>query len=288
MNTRNLDLPDPPVAADVDLRSMRYMSIDMVRLFGSRFHAVANDSEWRAGMTLWLKSFHQRPAGSLPADDVELCRLAEFGRDIDGWHKVKGMAMHGWFLCNDNRYYHNTVASHVNEIATRQRSFAERARKATAARWGKNKVNNEPSTPDMFVDSVVSDVGPEKIVGDASDAVSDEVSPASDKRSRPASRPDGVSEGVWRDFLALRKAKRAPLTETALQLIRNEANKAGIPLDEVLGICCARGWQSFKAEWDWQGQAGKAVAAGQPREMRPRVIEPDFSKMNYGHGVQPL
>ena len=32
-------------------------------------------------MTLWLKAQDQVPAGSLPGDDVELCRLAELGRD---------------------------------------------------------------------------------------------------------------------------------------------------------------------------------------------------------------
>ena len=39
------------------------------RLFGSSFHARASDAEWRAGVTLWLKSFHQVPAGSALAVD---------------------------------------------------------------------------------------------------------------------------------------------------------------------------------------------------------------------------
>jgi hypothetical protein len=61
--------------------------------------------------------------------------------------------------------------------------------------------------------------------------------------------PSGVSETVWRDFLEVRKAKRAPMTEIALAAIKREAQLAGWPLEDVLKECCARGWQGFKAEW---------------------------------------
>jgi transposase-like protein len=58
-----------------------------------------------------------------------------------------------------------------------------------------------------------------------------------------------VSEQVWNDFIALRKAKRAPLSATALSVIAKEAEKAAMHIEEVLTECVTRGWQSFKAEW---------------------------------------
>ena len=61
--------------------------------------------------------------------------------------------------------------------------------------------------------------------------------------------PDGVSISVWQDFQKLRKTKKAPLTETSLAGIKREAEKAGWSLDAALQECCARGWQSFKADW---------------------------------------
>ena len=64
-----------------------------------------------------------------------------------------------------------------------------------------------------------------------------------------ALRPADVPEGVWADFIALRKAKGAPLTETALKLITKDAEKAGYALAAALEICCARGWQAFRADW---------------------------------------
>lgn len=61
--------------------------------------------------------------------------------------------------------------------------------------------------------------------------------------------PDGVTPTTWADFQALRKSKKAPITETALKGIIREAGKAGISLDTALAVCCERGWQGFNAEW---------------------------------------
>ena len=62
-------------------------------------------------------------------------------------------------------------------------------------------------------------------------------------------RPDDIDEKIWKDFLALRKAKSAPLTETALEGIRAQAKKADLSINQALQICCARGWQGFEAKW---------------------------------------
>jgi hypothetical protein len=61
--------------------------------------------------------------------------------------------------------------------------------------------------------------------------------------------PDGVSPLVFEDFKKLRKSLKAPLTQTALTGIANEAKKANISLESALEMCCARGWRGFKAEW---------------------------------------
>ncbi len=62
-------------------------------------------------------------------------------------------------------------------------------------------------------------------------------------------RPDDVPAQVWSDFLQIRKAKRSPLTATALAAISREASKAGLGLSDALEACCERGWTSFRAEW---------------------------------------
>lgn len=62
-------------------------------------------------------------------------------------------------------------------------------------------------------------------------------------------RPDDVSENIWEDHLRNRRAKKQPLTETALNGMRKEAAKMGMTLEQALTEACTRGWGSFKAEW---------------------------------------
>mgnify|MGYP003341224093 CR=1 FL=1 len=61
--------------------------------------------------------------------------------------------------------------------------------------------------------------------------------------------PEGVSESLFKDFLEVRKAKKAKWTETALKGLQREATKANMTLEQVMQICCERGWAGFKAEW---------------------------------------
>jgi Helix-turn-helix domain len=61
--------------------------------------------------------------------------------------------------------------------------------------------------------------------------------------------PAGVEKQVWDDFAAFRKAKRAPLSQTALDGIIREAGKIGWTLNDALSECVTRGWQGFKADW---------------------------------------
>jgi hypothetical protein len=70
-----------------------------------------------------------------------------------------------------------------------------------------------------------------------------------DKKVNTTPPPDGVDITVWQDFLKLRKAKRAPMTDTALDGIRKEADKAGLSLGDALAMCCKRGWQGFESDW---------------------------------------
>lgn len=75
------------------------------------------------------------------------------------------------------------------------------------------------------------------------------IEPKGNHQKVALAQPDGVPDQVWADFLSLRKAKKAPLTSTALEGIAREAAKAGRTLGDVLALCCTRGWQGFRADW---------------------------------------
>ena len=69
------------------------------------------------------------------------------------------------------------------------------------------------------------------------------------KRTTSVATPIGVSDSVWQEFKSLRKAKKAPISQRAVDAISNEAQKIGWSLEKALEECVVRGWQAFKADW---------------------------------------
>ncbi len=76
----------------------------------------------------------------------------------------------------------------------------------------------------------------------------------------------GIDEKIAHDFVTLRKAKKAPITETAIAGIKREAQKAGYSLQQALQTCCERGWIGFKAEW----VTGKPVEDAKTRNLEAK------------------
>jgi len=58
-----------------------------------------------------------------------------------------------------------------------------------------------------------------------------------------------IDEVLVRDFLEVRKSKKAPLTQTALTAIVNECQKHNFNLSDALRVCCEKNWIGFKYEW---------------------------------------
>ena len=70
--------------------------------------------------------------------------------------------------------------------------------------------------------------------------------------------------------MTLRKAKKAPITQTAMNGIRVQAQKAGLTFDAALRICCERGWTGFKAEWLADKSAKRPESSPQIETFRER------------------
>ena len=61
--------------------------------------------------------------------------------------------------------------------------------------------------------------------------------------------PQGVSVEVWESFVAQRKLSKATVTQTVINSIQREADKAGFTLEQAFAETVARGWRGFKADW---------------------------------------
>ncbi|EMT2690012.1 replication protein [Neisseria gonorrhoeae] len=59
----------------------------------------------------------------------------------------------------------------------------------------------------------------------------------------------GITGQAAADFLQVRKAKRQPLTETAMRLIAADAEKCGMTALQAAEYAIASGWGSFRADW---------------------------------------
>jgi len=98
--------------------------------------------------------------------------------------------------------------------------------------------------------------------------------------------PVGVSDSVFKDYLAVRKAKKSPWTPTALEGLQREAKKAGKSLEEVMRICCEKNWVGFNPEWlktevktqdkptiQWHQTLGGVMAKGKELGIEPKTGE---------------
>jgi len=62
-------------------------------------------------------------------------------------------------------------------------------------------------------------------------------------------KPFDVSDLVWNDWVVMRGAKKASISETVLSNIEKQASIAGWTTEQALAECVVRNWTGFKAEW---------------------------------------
>lgn len=129
-------LPEPFVSPDVDLNGYEFMPLYGERLRTSDHNSGCSDAEFRASINIWWSAWLQVPAASLPADDTTLCRLADLGRDLKAWKKVKAMAMRNFVLCSDGRYYHTVLAPIAMNAWTQRVKASQKGKNGAAKRWG--------------------------------------------------------------------------------------------------------------------------------------------------------
>lgn len=75
-----------------------------------------------------------------------------------------------------------------------------------------------------------------------------------DKRPLNSAVSDALADGVdsthLNDWI---KARKSPLTATAWEGLKTEAEKAGITPAEAVRICAVKGWRGFDSTWNWRG-----------------------------------
>jgi uncharacterized protein YdaU (DUF1376 family) len=192
--------------------------------------------------------------GAPPNNDAVLAQITKLSPDA--WRNARTM-LEGFFQVSDEHWMQSRVESEMQKANHNKQTNSKRGKAGADARWGKK---DAPS-----------------IVGampKQSSADSTSPSPSSSKNTKnTVTPPAGVADSVWQDWLIHRKAKRAAVTQSALDGIAKEAGKAGITLQAALEMCCMRGWTGFKAEWLKDKDAGQKSFAEKEYEFKRKRWE---------------
>ena len=79
----------------------------------------------------------------------------------------------------------------------------------------------------------------------------------SSKRLPSIQKPEGVEDEDWQAYLRLRKQKRLPLTQRALNAMLDEAEKVSMTPQQMIVCCLEHSWASFRADWYEKEQSEK-------------------------------
>lgn len=206
---------------------------------------------------------HYWKSGPIPDDDARLAIISRLG---DAWSNASS-TIRAFFKQRDGMLVHDRIEKEKTEACSNNDKNQARAKAAADKRWGKNApstassipqavLNECPSpspSPSSIEDKNISAAAPETAVErragnlEAIEAELDKHVPKFDGKA--CLLAEGVDQQLVADFLQLRKTKKAPVSQSALDGIKREAAKAGMTMAAALAMCCERGWQGFNAEW---------------------------------------
>ncbi len=182
----------------------------------------------------------------------------------------------GWFhsRCDEEiqKYHANRQAKSAAGKASAARRAQKTAKKPnTSASDVEHQFNSEPTHVEQPLNECATNQEP--ITNNQEPEEKNNTAPA--KRVRSYSVAElvafGVDDQVAEEFLAIRKRKRAPLTQLALDGIRREADRVGWTLNQAMRKCVERGWVGFEAGWITR-DAG-TTPAGKPTMNRQEALE---------------
>ena len=200
----------------------------------------------------------------LPADEDLLMRTHSV-RTAEEMQALKNV-LQDFFVLQEDGWHHRGCEKIIA-------SYREKSAKASAsakARWDKD-ANALPTQSERYANHK---------------PITNNHKPITNKKNiGGAEAPSDVQEAVWKDFVAMRKAKRSPVTERVIDGIRHEAEKAGWDLNRAISECVVRGWQSFKADWVRDKQPFHAVNKQEAIEARNRAVVERMIERDRANGI---
>lgn len=267
----------PPYSASTKAGGFRF-ELDCERITQSDTWALADVHQRPLLLMLWFIAWQQVPCGSLPGEDTLIA--ARLGLDLDAFRQDKAILLRGWRSADDGRLYHPVVTELVLEMtgrkgreAQRKAAYRQRQREAGLSHGTPAGQTQEWRGTDM--EATRESGGSDDTTTTTTTTTNESVPDGTDSHlvqprgSRSLGVRDLVAEGVERqhaeDWLNARRAKRMPLTTTALDGVRREATKAGMTLPQAIERAAGEGWAGFKESWLHGDGRGGGVPELPPR-----------------------
>jgi uncharacterized protein YdaU (DUF1376 family) len=159
----------------------------------------------------------------------------------DNQEVLEGLLGMFFVLDEQNKCWHHTRCDKELQHYKQQLTTASKAGKASAL---KRAMNKNPTSVEQALDERSTEVQPTN----NQEPITINHKPKRESATSVACPPD-VSQQIWNDWVALRKSKKAPITQTVLNGAIAEAKILGWPLEKFLAEWCSRGSQGLKAEW---------------------------------------
>ena len=193
----------------------------------------------------------------LPLDINYICRkiIARTNEEVTGVVQV----LNEFFTKTPTGYYQDRCEEEIERYQKNNSQQAMAGKASAAARLAKKqaKLNelptDEPTSVQRPFNGASTELQPtinhEPINHEPINQSLGEESPKNKKLGLSNLIELGVNEQVAKDWIEVRKTKRAPLTKTALDAIVKEAEKANLSLNDAIRASVENSWQGFKADW---------------------------------------
>jgi len=166
---------------------------------------------------------HETP---IPLEVTEVARQIRMRTHSDCIASV----LQEYFERTEDGWVHHRADKEIAKIGEK----SEKASASAKARWNKKDANALPTQSES---NATQDT--EHITQDTEHK----------KKTTSVVCPPDVEQQIWDDWKQLRKAKKAPVTETVVNSARKEAAKANMAFQDFLSVWCARGSQGLQADW---------------------------------------
>lgn len=137
------DLPEPPYPVTTKANGFK-QEVDWDRISQSRTWIYADNEVRPWLLMLWLRSWHNVPAGSWEADDEYIAR--SLGCKLEFFIGHREQFMRGWVRHADGRLYHPFITDQVLEMLGRRRATANRVKEHRSKNQSLSKEGNTEET----------------------------------------------------------------------------------------------------------------------------------------------